>query len=713
MVAPTVDAQHSFAIVVDKATFDACRTELTAYQEAVEKEGLATAIVAGEWQTPEEVAELLKTYHAQKGLDGAVLVGNIPIAMIRRAQHMTSAFKMDQRDDDMFNTSVPSDRFYDDFDLKFQYLSRQDTLGYKYFYYNLSGDGAQQIDCDIYTGRIKPSLDGEEGYDQIRRYLRKAIAQKSRTDYLDTVVSYTGHGSFSNSLAAWKDETVTLEEQMPAAFRTADGAKFYIFAMYPFVKELLLKELQREGVDMFLFHEHGVPDRQYIASEPEIDSGDPEELYNDARRKARQNMRQRIRYGATPEEASKEICEATGIDPSWTTDYNDPAMLAADSLYDLRTGIILPDLRAINPEPLVALFDACYNGDFREKDCVASTYIFSDGNSLVGLGNSVNVLQDKSSSDLFGMLSAGYNIGEVMQLTNILESHIIGDPTFHFTSNVDFERPDLHNTDSDYWLGYLDTKYPCDIQGLALHKLFNLNYEGLSKILLDTFQSSPYYMLRLQCMHLAAFYADGTYSAIIEKGLDDPYEYIRRKAANYAGYIGEEKFVDKLVDLYLSDYMSERVLFNVWFSIGFFPQGEVYNALKAAIESSDFIFDKEAFAAENLAKAESYGATAAATLEAVCGEGASPRKARFYMNSIRNNPYPYMAADFIKVIENPATDPQLRITLTEALGWYGRAPQKVEIIAACQRILQNEPNMEFAFKDELQKTINRLTNFTR
>ena len=43
-----------------------------------------------------------------------------------------------------------------------------------------------------------------------------------------------------------------------------------------------------------------------------------------------------------------------------------------------------------------------------------------------------------------------------------------------------------------------------------------------------------------------------------------------------------------IADLYLSDYMSERVLFNVWFRGRFFPEGEVFNALKAAIEEFRF-----------------------------------------------------------------------------------------------------------------------------
>lgn len=57
------------------------------------------------------------------------------------------------------DSSVPSDRFYDDFDLKFDYLG-QDTTSALFFYYNLAADSPQALCCDIYTGRIKPLEDG-------------------------------------------------------------------------------------------------------------------------------------------------------------------------------------------------------------------------------------------------------------------------------------------------------------------------------------------------------------------------------------------------------------------------------------------------------------------------------------------------------------------------------------------------------------------------
>lgn len=70
--------------------------------------------------------------YRESRLEGAVFIGDIPIPMIRKAQHMTSAFKMDEEKSPRLDSSVPSDRFYDDFDLKFDYLG-QDTTSALFF----------------------------------------------------------------------------------------------------------------------------------------------------------------------------------------------------------------------------------------------------------------------------------------------------------------------------------------------------------------------------------------------------------------------------------------------------------------------------------------------------------------------------------------------------------------------------------------------------
>ena len=114
---PKMKVEHSsFAIIADKQTWQECSAELEAYQQVLGKESLPTFVVYDTWKNPEAVKKVILSLYKKHKLEGVVFVGDIPIPMIRKAQHLTSAFKMDE-ETDWHESSVPSDRFYDDFHL--------------------------------------------------------------------------------------------------------------------------------------------------------------------------------------------------------------------------------------------------------------------------------------------------------------------------------------------------------------------------------------------------------------------------------------------------------------------------------------------------------------------------------------------------------------------------------------------------------------------
>jgi len=708
--------RRSFAIVVDNATYLACKPAIDAYRQAVENDGLTGYVLAEDWQSPEQVKAQLAKYYRLKALEGAVFVGQVPIPMVRRAQHMTSAFKMDQTMP-WRESSVPSDRFYDDFDLQFDFL-KQDSLQPLFFYYNLSGRGPQEITCDIYTGRIKPSLPGEEGYAQIRDYLQKVVAQKAQANKADCVVSYTGEGSFSNSLSAWKDEQVTLKEQFPQAFGTAESARLYMFYMYPkIIKDVLTKELQRKEVDLFLFHEHGVPDRQYLTGNPPATH--EEAYFTHGQRSLRSLIRQQVRYRrfaeGSPEMTGymREIEKNYGLDSIWTATYFDPAIRVQDSLYDAAQGIMLDDVTNIRPQPRIVIFDACYNADFREPDCIATRYILTEGSGTIAcFGNSVNVLQDKSSSDLMGLLAVGCRIGEWARNVNILESHIIGDPTFRFAAET---RPDIdfYASDPVYWLNILQTVPEYDLKGLALYKLDELLYPGMPELLYRIFCESPSYMLRLQCMHLLAHYDSPLYVQLLKKGSEDPYEFIRRKSIYYMGKVGLDEFIPFVVKTYMDDIQSVRVLHNVSFVAGHFDTGLLRQEFADAIDKAAYLHDKQAYL-DQVNKMIDSGESMKQACWKEINNYLDPGAAKsWYPNSLRNNPYPQLVDALLKALRDTRTNPEFRVQLAEILGWYVRAPRRAAIVQACNELLADSDTADPALRDELQKTIYRLTAYMK
>ena len=708
IIGPQSRVASSFAIFIDDKSYEACKDAVMAYKNLLEKEGLATYLLVAEWENPEHVKYFLEKYYNEQALEGAVFIGNIPIPMIRKAQHMTSAFKIDE-EETMRDSSVPSDRFYDDFDLKFNFIKR-DSIETNFFYYNLAGESTQRINCEIYTGRIKPAKEGKEGYEQISKYLNKVVAERQQPNVLDKIVSYTGDGSFSNSLEAWKEESITLREQMPAAFTKADDAKFYFFTMYPSMKRVMIQELQRPDVDVMLFHEHGLPHRQYLTANPDAESDD--QYFEAAKLYLRSKLRSEKARGNDPAAYIKRMSEKYNIiDSVWFAGAFDPAVIAQDSLYDLQQGIILEDIPEIKPNSRFVIFDACYNGDFREPSCIASEYIFADGKTIACYANSVNVLQDKSSADLMGLLSCGFKLGQWAQYVNILESHIIGDPTYKFAKSYRLPEIKINLKDVDYWMAVMTHNLPADLKGLALYKLFDLNYEKMPELLMETYRKSDSYMLRLQCLHLAAHYQD-IYADLLKEALDDPFEFIRRMAVYFMGKVGRNDFIPYIVDLYMDDYLSERVEFNAINTGGMLNTALLKEAFKERIEN-DNIYNGEEFYKELEAKLNQKKNLRDFIWGSVMDKNASPRKRLSYIVSIKNNPYNQLIQDFIVIIKDKNEPQKMRIGITETLGWYVYSERKAEIVNACKSVLESGEELSPEFRDELNKTINRLEIYMR
>ena len=716
--------QRSFAVVSDRPCHEHCRRQMEAYAESVSRDGLSAFICARDWDTPEQVRDSLRKWYENKALAGAVFIGDIPVPMIRKAQHMTSAFKMDEQRSVRRDSSVPSDRFYDDFDLKFRFAGR-DSAETSFFYYELAPESAQSISCDIFTGRIRPSAHFQDRYEELSAYLEKVVRLKrqDRDNRLDHIVSYTGSGSFSDSMIAWKDETVTLEEQAPDAFKTLDGAKFFVFYQFPYMKDIMLRESRRPEADLMFWHHHGTPERQWIGNEPY--AHDDDSYYEAARRQARQLVRRKVLYGATPEEAMRSVRETYRLDSTWVCDAFSPEAVAADSLSDIKTGILLDDVWAAKPNARMHVFDACYNGDFREEDFIANRYIMSGGDAVVALGNSVNVLQDKASSTLLGMLSAGYNVGQMHQMSAILESHVIGDPTWHFASSYSFEAPDFYNRNIAYWQRWLADAYPCDIRSLALYKLYELRDPSLPARLSELSEHAPYYMLRLNALTLLKHYAGERYGKALLAALDDPYEYIRRKAVHNICQRGEAEHAEAVARAYLLDYNAKRVEFNAVNNSAFFPDSLLLQAYDREAARQGFLFEKPVIpdslripsslftlGSGRKGFVSSLGVRAYAR-EAVEKKGNDSRRRHSTLSMMRNMPYPTLAMPLVDIVRDSEEPLSIRIQVAEILGWFVQAHNRDKIAASLEQFLSEGGPVDPALKDEVVKTVGRLKDYLR
>ena len=184
-------------MVIDARSYEEARRQVDDYAAEIGKSGLEVHFVIDRTGQPDSLRQVLRQLWEQPKapIEGAVLIGDIPVVMVRDAQHLTSAFKMDQVAFDRWQSSVPSDRFYDDFSLEFAPLGR-DSIHPGCFYYSLTAESAQRTRPDIYSGRIKAQKAYGDPYKQIARYLEKAVAEHRDATPFDQFVSYTGHGSY-------------------------------------------------------------------------------------------------------------------------------------------------------------------------------------------------------------------------------------------------------------------------------------------------------------------------------------------------------------------------------------------------------------------------------------------------------------------------------------------------------------------------------------
>ena len=170
------------------------------------------------------------------------------------------------------------------------------------------------------------------------------------------------------------------------------------------------------------------------------------------------------------------------VNPSWFDDMYSPETIAADSLYDLRTGIILPDIVAVKPNPrssryLTPAITAIPREGLRCKQFTSSLKEIR----FVSIGNSVNVFARTNRLPTSLVCSRwATTVGDVVKLTNILESHIIGDPTFHFALDSDIDLPDLHKHRRRVLAPVgSTTKHRANIQGTCTSQYSSISVRGI------------------------------------------------------------------------------------------------------------------------------------------------------------------------------------------------------------------------------------------
>lgn len=713
IVKPTQKQATSFAIVIDRLTFENCHPEVEAYRKALERDGLAVYTLSADWSSPDQIREELKKLHKKNlkkmPLEGVVFIGDVPYVSVQNAQHMTTAFKMNEERFPIEETAVTSDRFYDDLNLEFEYIKRDSANSLRY-YYKLKESSAQQLNPTFYSGRIiYPEQMGGNKYEAISRYLRKVVAERRRNERIDHVVTYAGAAYNSDCLVAWMDERIAIDEMFPQLATSNNVAALtqLNFRMKN-AKEQLFDQIQRPEVDVMLFNEHGSPDKQHLDGEEPIEGFERrakalrDEVYYYLRREQRKE-------NGDVAGAKEYFKEKYRLTDKFFEEFDNPTQKNNPNNDDL----VLEEINKLRPMPRFVMFNACYNGSFHQNGYVAGSYIFGRGRTVVAQGNTVNVLQDRWTYEMLGLLSNGIRVGQYNRMIATLEGHIIGDPAFHFapndanslkqeivTRNINNNKRKVENI--AYWNALLDAPN-ADIQSLALRTLADADMMP-ANTLLEKYRTCRYATTRMECLKLLSRYGGECPEFVMAVGeaLYDSYELVRRNAARYAAMIGDESLLDECADRLLNHPEDKRVIFTLNTLWQVMPEASTEKVVEDAIAKSQYpikgYFDDLRMGIARMQKMKSSDVNDAFNKEL------KPSSRISAIRGFRNSTYHDQVAQMVALVADENEPQEVRLAAAEALGWFNLSYRKQEIVAG----LENVATTDSALKKEIEQTLNRL-----
>ena len=689
-----------FAIISDTRSLNMAGDEIEKYASVLRSEGLDAIVVEDRWQNPDSIRRLLSTLSGNnKDFEGAVFIGDIPVPMIRDAQHLTSAFKMDQDRYPWHRSSVPSDRFYEDFDLEFTFL-KADTNDL-YFYYSLNPGSPQYLSPDIYTGRIR--IPGDADGAKLKAYLNKVVEAHRNPDKVDEVLFFAGHGYNSESMTARLDEKASLLQQFPQLNRQDNGLEYIDYTFDEHIKNRLLSTMTNEDIDIALLHHHGAPEAQLAGSE-QAAGGVQQNIES-----IKYYLRSKVRGAKDTTAAKQNYIDWLGVPDAWFRGANEKSQTERDSAWFADMDIIAADVLKYDIKTRFIMFDACFNGSFHTEEFISGAYVFGSGRTVAAQANTVNSLQDKFPDEMIGLLSFGMRVGEWNRMVCFLESHIIGDPTYRFAASdpeLNAERMMSVAGNNKRLLKLAEYPHP-DVQSWALWNLKANGYPGISDLLSEKYFNSPYAATRMSALKLLSQLRDDNFIKVTGAALDDSYELVRRFAATYCQESGDPRLITPLIKAVTDPNISKRVNYQASDALAYFDRKLLLEELDrqfAGEDTSNYfgqIYRKVAADIEKKSK------SCMETIETITGPDASEKSRIFDIRSVRNLTY-HPAIEPLCEYLLSAPGEKIEVNLVEALGWFNHSYNRQVIIDACNKVITDTERFSEPVRMEATRTIIRL-----
>ncbi|MCK5739879.1 HEAT repeat domain-containing protein [bacterium] len=536
----------------------------------------------------------------------------------------------------------------------------------------------------------------------------RVVEQKKEQNILDNIFTFAGHGYHSESLSAWESYLLTLRDMFPNFYRPGGGViKNLYHTMNTELKEIVLTELQDPALDMALFHAHGAEDTQYLLGSPPINT--VVQNVEAAKVFLRSKLRAAKRRGKSLAETKLYYMEAHGIPLDWFEGAFDDSVMAADSLTDWKLDIHIEDIQQISPQAEFLVFDECFNGSFVTAPYVAGSYVFGSGTTVAGMANSVNVLQDIWVDEYLGLLGLGVRFGLWHQSRNYLETHIIGDPTYHFAATSDLNLNQLMVQQANApstWEALLTNASP-SIRMLAVAKVFHAKGADFESELVDIYHTDFSVSVRLEVIKCLAELRSPVFENLLKETLVDPAEIIRRMTISLMGDVGYEAYLPIMAKQMIMD-PSDRINFK---GKGAITKIDPVNGQAACEKYIDSMPEVASKTVMKKALAHSFSGSQVwmedGLLAKIADDSLKMKKRISSVRTFRNYRFHKAVPTLISMAEDTTMDAKLRTAIIEALGWFTYSYNRNLIIDACTKLAVNSDQPDMV-RNEALKTKNRL-----
>ena len=209
-------------------------------------------------------------------------------------------------------------------------------------------------------------------------------------------------------------------------------------------------------------------------------------------------------------------------------------------------------------------------------------------------------------------------------------------------------------------------------------------------------------MVRYTAISLLEKIGDKNFDDLLNKSINDPYEFIRRSTVNWMGDVGRNEYLPLMVKEYAENFFSERERFDIAMTMRVFDNAQLQKALDKVLIQS-YVQDKDAISKTLLKENE----MVKSINETILDSSAKPGYRMSMINSLKNSNVHPTVPQYVKILLDPSESDEIRVAMLQALAWFRHSINRQQIVNACQ-LLMNDDRVSDIVKSDAARTYYRL-----